>query len=61
MKERKYPFRLFLFGLITNILFRFFWLFVPSVILMLVGIFVDRCLYIGLALLIIDIAVSFIE
>ena len=61
MKERRYPFSLFLIGFITNILFHFFWLFVPSVILLIVGIWVDWCLYAGLALLGIDIIVSFVE
>ncbi|MGN0518871.1 MAG: DMP19 family protein [Acutalibacteraceae bacterium] len=61
MKERRYPLSLFLIGFITNILFRFFWLFIPSTILLIVGIFVDWCLYVGLVLLVIDIIASFIE
>ena len=61
MKERRYPFSLFLIGFITNILFHFFWLFIPSVILLIVGIWVDWCLYAGLALLGIDIILSFVE
>ena len=60
MKERKYPLRLFLIGFITNILFHFFWLFIPSIILLIVGIFVNWCLYAGLALLAIDMIASFI-
>lgn len=59
--DRKYPLSLFLIGFITNILFRFFWLFIPSVILLIVGIFVDWCSYIGLVLLGLNIIVSFIE
>lgn len=61
MKKRKYPMSLFIIGFITNILFRFIWLFVPAVILLIVGIFVDWCSYVGLALLVIDVVVSFIE
>ena len=61
MKERRYPFSLFLIGFITNILFHFFWLFIPSIILLIVGIWVDWCLYVGLALLGIDIIASFVE
>lgn len=61
MKERRYSLSLFLIGFITNILFRFFWLFILSVILLIVGIFVDWCLYVGLVLLAIDIIASFIE
>ena len=52
---------LFVIGFITYILFHFFWLFVPSIIFLIVGIFVDWCLYVGLALLIIDIVASFVE
>ncbi len=60
MKKRKYPFSLFIIGFITNILFHFFWLFVPSVIFMIMGIFIKQCLYVGLILLLIDIILSFI-
>lgn len=59
--KRKYSLKLFLFGFITNILFRFFWLFVPGVILLIVGIFIDRCSYIGFVLLGIDIVISFVD
>ncbi len=61
MKNRKYPTSLFIIGLITNMLFRFFWLFIPSVILLIVGIFVKPCLYIGLGVLLFDVIVSLIE
>ena len=39
----------------------FFWLFIPCIILLIVGIFVKPCLYVGLALLLIDILLSLIE
>lgn len=61
MINRKYPTSLFIIGLITNILFHFFWLFIPGIILLIIGIFVKPCLYIGLALLLIDIVLSLIE
>ena len=61
MNNRKYPTSLFIIGFITNILFHFFWLFIPSIILLIVGIFVKPCLYVGLALLLIDILLSLIE
>ena len=61
MNNRKYPTSLFIIGFITNILFHFFWLFVPCIILLIVGIFVKPCLYIGLALLLIDVLLSLIE
>lgn len=61
MKEKRYPFSLFLVGFITNVLFRFFWLFIPSVVLLIVGIRVDLCLYAGLALLGVDVVLSLVE
>ena len=61
MNNRKYPASLFIIGFITNILFHFFWLFIPCIILLIVGIFVKPCLYVGLALLLIDILLSLIE
>ena len=61
MNNRKYPTSLFIIGFITNILFHFFWLFIPCIILLIIGIFVKPCLYIGLALLLIDFLLSLIE
>lgn len=61
MNGRQYPLRLFLIGFITNIFFHFFGLFVPSIILLIVGIWVDGCVYVGLALLCIDMIASFVE
>ena len=61
MNNRKYPTSLFIIGFITNILFHFFWLFLPCIILIIIGIFVEPCLYIGLVLLLIDIILSLIE
>ena len=61
MNNRKYPTSLFIIGFITNILFHFFWLFLPGIILLIIGISVQPCLYIGLALLLIDIVLSLID
>ena len=61
MNNRKYPIGLFIFGFISNILFHFFWLFVPAVILLIVGIFIKPCLYVGLAVLLTDVILSFVE
>lgn len=52
---------MFFIGFIMNVFFRFSWLFVPGLILVLIGIFVRVCLYIGLALIVIDVAVSLVE
>lgn len=59
--EKKYPLSLFIAGFITNIFGRFFFLFFPAVILLFIGIWVKVCLMLGLALLALDIALSFIE
>ncbi len=59
--NNKYPTSLFVVGFITNLLFRFFWLLIPSVILLVIGIFVKPCLYIGLIVLLLDITLSLIE
>ena len=61
MNNRKYPTSLFIIGFITNILFHFFWLFIPCIILLSVGIFVKPCLYVGLALLLIAVLLSLAE
>ena len=61
MQNRKYPISLFVIGLITNLLFRFFWLFVPSIVLLIIGIFAKPCLYIGLALLLLDAVLALAE
>ncbi|MBQ8302109.1 MAG: hypothetical protein IJX97_00990 [Clostridia bacterium] len=61
MNNRKYPIDLFVFGFFQNLFFHFFWLFVPALILLIVGIFVKTCLYIGLIILVIDIIASFVE
>ena len=61
MNQRKYPTSLFIIGFITNILFHFFWLFIPAVILLIVGIWKSTCLYIGAGLLALDIVLSLVE
>ncbi|MBQ3003853.1 MAG: hypothetical protein IJD82_08980 [Clostridia bacterium] len=60
MNDRKYPAKLFILGLVSNILFRFFWLFVPAIVLLIIGIFIKPCLYIGLLVLLADMALSLI-
>lgn len=60
MAQRKYPTQLFVVGFIMNVLLRFIWLFLPSVILMIIGIFVRPCLYVGLGVLAVDVIVSLI-
>jgi hypothetical protein len=61
MSKRKYPTSLFIIGFITNIVFRFFLLFASGIVLLIVGIFMKPCLYIGLGILILDIILSLID
>ena len=61
MNGRKYPFSLFIIGFVSNIIFRFFWLFIPSIVLLFIGISSPIYRYIGLTLLLLDVIFSFIE
>ena len=59
--ERKYPPKLFWFFVLTNFLFHFFYLFIPGIILCIVGIWVKACLWIGFAILGLDVILSILE
>ena len=59
--ERKYPTKMFWFFVLTNFLFHFFYLSIPGIILCIVGIWVKTCLWIGLAILGLDVILSIIE
>lgn len=61
MKNRKYPISLFIFGFLMNVVFRFWVLFVLGIVFSIVGIFVKSFVNIGLATLLLDIALSFVE
>ena len=61
MKKRKYPISLFLIGFITDVLFRFSWLFLPGAVLLVIGLFSKPCQYIGQTLLLTDIVISLID
>lgn len=61
MNERKYPTSLFVIGFITNVIFHFFWLFIPAIILLMVGIWVKKCAYFGLLILVLDLFLSLFE
>lgn len=54
MNRRRYPISLFVTGFIMNVLVRFFWLAVPAIILLIAGIWIDKCSSIGCGLLILD-------
>ena len=59
--ERKYPTKMFWLFVLTNFLFHFFYLSIPGIILCIVGIWVKFCLWIGIAILGIDVILSIIE
>ena len=59
--ERKYPTKLFYWGLFLNFFFHFFYLSVPGIILCIIGIWVKTCLWIGLGILCIDLILSVVE
>lgn len=61
MEKKRYPASLFWIGFVTNVIFHFFWLFLPAVVLMILGIFLRGCLYVGLGILALDIILSFAE
>ncbi len=61
MKNRKYPFGLFLVGLFTSIIVRRFWLFIPGLIFAFIGWSVVWCRYASLALLGLDVIISLID
>lgn len=59
--NRKYPFKMFLFGLLLNFFIRYFLLFLLGLILCIVGIWSEKCLAIGLAMWLVDLVLSFVE
>ena len=59
--KRKYPTKMFFFFVFTNFLFHFFYLSVPGIVLCIVGIWSKFCLWIGLAILGLDLILSIIE
>lgn len=61
MKNRKYPLGLFISGVLTNMLFHFFWLSIPCIIIFILSIFISSLSPIGLLILTIDFVLSLIE
>ncbi len=59
-QDKKYPVSLFVIGVLMNLTKNFF-LFFPSIVLLIVGIWVKWCLFIGAALLLLDVIISLIE
>ena len=59
--KRKYPAKMFLLFVLTNFLFRFFYLFIPGTVLCVVGIWSQTYLYVGLAVLALDLILSIVQ
>ena len=59
--KKRYPWKLFFIGVAINFLIHFFWMFISGVVLLLIGIFNQKCLAMGVALLIVDLMASLIE
>ena len=59
--KRKYPAKFFWLFVLTNFLFHFFYLFLPGLLLCIVGIWITPCLWIGLAILLVDLILSILE
>ena len=59
--QRKYPTKMFLFFTLMDFIFHHFYLFLPGILLCFAGIWFKSCLWIGLAILGIDIILSFYE
>ena len=59
-QDKKYPVSLFVIGVLMNLTKNFF-LFFPSIILLVVGIWVKWCFFVGIALLLLDVIISLIE
>ena len=59
--EREYPQKMFWLFVLTNFLFHFFYLSVPGIILCIVGIWIKTCLYIGCAVLGLNLILSIVE
>lgn len=56
--NRKYPLKMFLFGLLLNFFIRYALLFLPGLILCMIGIWSEKCLAIGLAMWLVDLVLS---
>ena len=59
-QDNKYPVSLFVLGVLMNLTKNFF-LLLPCIILLIVGIWVKWCFFVGVALLLLDVIISLIE
>lgn len=59
--KRKYPAKMFRISVLTNFIFHFSYLFIPGIILCIIGFWAKACLWIGLILLGLDLVFSIVE
>lgn len=59
--NRKYPFKMFLMGVLLNFFIRYALLFLPGLVLNIIGIWSRKSLAIGLAFWLVDLVLSVIE
>ena len=59
--KRRYPAKLFYWGILMDFLFHFIYLSVPGVILCIIGIWSKICLWIGLGVLCLDLILTVVE
>ncbi len=59
--KRRYPMGVFWLSVLTNFLFRFFYLSLPGAVLCIIGIWNKTCLLIGAGLLLLDFVLSLID
>lgn len=59
-QKKKYPLSLFIMGLFMNLIKNFL-LFFSSIVLLVIGIWIKWCLFLGLILMFINIAISLSE
>ena len=59
--KTKYPAALFILGLIEDLFIRYFFLSIPAIILLIIGIWVKPCLYVGLGLVLLALVLCIIE
>lgn len=60
IRMKKYNWKLFWLGFLMNLMKKFF-LFIPGLVLCIIGIWINPCLYIGIALFVFDAVISYAE
>lgn len=61
IENKKYPSNLFVLGLLFSMIVYYYWLFILSLVLMLLALLYRPCLYLGWAILLVDFIFSLIQ